>query len=98
MSVAATIRSQIEIGVLMALGASDLTYWEDMFEFKARILPKASAQRARVMRVQIKLDSNDTYSIEVGYVHKFDWVTHKHFDNVYADNLNQVLIGLDNVS
>jgi hypothetical protein len=74
-SIPAVIRSQIELGVLMSLGASDLMSDRvhaakdepsDSLTFKARILTKPRGA-VRIMRVTVTLDPSDTYSIKVGY-------------------------------
>lgn len=109
MSVPAVIRSQIELGVLMSLGATDLmsstehkdSPAPDSLTFRARILPSKTASRARVMRVTITLDPSDTYSIRVGYAgtrrQGYAWQEHFSADGVYCDSLNRVLLSLDQV-
>jgi hypothetical protein len=108
-SIPAVIRSQIELGVLMSLGATDLmtdkvhadSPGPDSLTFRARILPSKTAGRARVMRVTITLDPSDTYSIKVGYAgtrrQGYAWQEHKSFEHVYCDSLNRVLLSLDQV-
>lgn len=94
-TVAAVIRSQVSLNTLMTLGASDLTYWTDAFSFKARIIDAPRSRRVRVMQVKVRLLPDDTYLVTVGYLNKnFDWVMH-YEANVYADNLNSILFGLD---
>jgi len=73
-TVPAIIRSQIELGVLMSLGATDLmsstehkdSTAPDSLTFRARILTKPGGA-VRIMRVTITLDPSDTYSVKVGY-------------------------------
>lgn len=108
-TVPAIIRSQIELGVLMSLGATDLmastehkdSPAPDSLTFRARILPSKTSGRPRVMRVTITLDPSDTYSIKVGYAgtrrQGYAWQEHKSWENVYCDSLNRVLLSLDQV-
>lgn len=101
-----TIRSQIGVGVLMSLGASDLMADRehvqkplyDTLVFRARILDKS--KRKRVMRVRVVLDPSDTYSIKVTYPQRgnpTEEVVHYEVDDVYFDQLAEVLLRLDQV-
>ena len=99
MSVPATIRSQIEVGVLMALGAHDFVYWSEALDFNAKIFDIAPRRKiARIMKVRITLEPSDTYRVEVGYLNKktYEWVSRLDSTGVYADNLNRLLLDLDN--
>ena len=98
-AVAAVIRRQITVGVLMSLGAHDLAYSTDQrgaLTFKARIIRKGQT-RVRIMRVTVTLTDRDTYNIQVGYMQKFDWVSYVDLTDVYADSLARVLLDLDDV-
>ncbi len=101
-----TIRSQIGVGVLMSLGASDLMADRvhvkpplyDTLTFRARILD--AQHRKRVMRVRVVLDPSDTYSIKVTYPKRgdpFEEVVHFEVDDIYNDQLAEVLLRLDQV-
>jgi hypothetical protein len=101
-----TIRSQIGVGVLMSLGASDLLADRvhvpkpryDTLQFNARILDKS--KRKRVMKVRVVLDPSDTYSIKVTYPERgnpFQEVVHYEVDDVYCDQLAEILLRLDSV-
>jgi hypothetical protein len=118
-SVVETMRRQITNGVLMSLGAHELSSYvthgadkvglerrPDTLTFKARILPSATAGRPRIMRVTVTLDPSDTYSVLVTYSKSKRQpngapgsvlVTHKEWENIYADSLATVLLSLDQV-
>lgn len=95
MGIAETTRSQIESGVLMRLGATGFAYDDKTFSFKARIIDKPRGNRVRIMQVAIELMPNDTYSIGAGYLTRDGWVSFCELDNVYADQLNEILLGWD---
>lgn len=100
-----TIRKQITVGVLMSLGASDLMADRehvkaplyDTLTFRARILD--AQHNKRVMRVRVVLDPSDTYSIKVTYPKRgtHEEVVHFEMDDVYCDQLAEVLLRLDQV-
>jgi hypothetical protein len=101
-----TIRKQIGVGVLMSLGASDLVADRehvkaplyDTLTFRARILDKN--HRKRVMRVRVVLDPSDTYSITVTYPkagNPLETITHYEVDDIYNDQLAEILLRLDQV-
>lgn len=100
-----TIRRQIGVGVLMSLGASDLMADRvhvkpplfDTLTFRARILD--DKHRKRVMRVRVVLDPSDTYSIMVTYPKRgsTEEVVHYEADDVYNDQLAELLLRLDQV-
>lgn len=106
MEVARTIRSQIQTGVLWALGASDLwatitEHGNPALQFKARIIPKGQT-KARVMTVVIELTPMDLYDITVTYIKKkasrFEApvkVLHEEHTEVDVSILNAVLLSLD---
>lgn len=103
-SVAATIRSQIEAGVLMSLGFSDPAHGtiEGMpaFIFHARILPFTKSgdrsTRPAVMTVAIGLDyGSDSYTVIVTRTARGEVVEHARVSGVYADQLSPLLLGLD---
>ena len=101
-----TIRQQITVGVFMSLGATDLMADRvhvkapdyDTLTFRARILDEK--HNKRIMRVQVTLDPSDTYSIKVTYPKRgdpFTMVTHFETDDIYNDQLAEVLLRLDSV-
>jgi hypothetical protein len=97
--IAGVIRSQIGTGVLMSLGATDLMFDGPALTFRARILNARKVKR--IMRVTVRLEPSDTYSIRVGYSASraagYAWIEHYSADNVYADMLPSLLLALDNV-
>jgi len=103
-----TLRSQINFGVLMALGAHDLRLVSATenhlggMTFKARILPFTKSgnrgSATRVMDVTITLNGMDYYDIRVTYApvgHRFDRVEHANIKDVDVFALNHVLLALD---
>jgi hypothetical protein len=102
-AIAGTIRSQIGNGVLMSLGATDFMFDGPALTFRARILNARKVKR--IMRVTVRLEPSDTYSIRVGYMAKsrslnnpnYAWISHYSADDVYADMLPSLLLELDNV-
>lgn len=97
-TVAETILAQINKGVLMSLGASNLGYSAKALTFNARILPMTKAgrgARARVMAVRVELGPDDTYSVQVAYPKRGAREVHFKESGVYADQLNRVLLALD---
>lgn len=102
-AIAATIRQQIELGVLMSLGARDLAYTtageKPGFTFKATVLPfrkdGTRGTRGRTMRVTITFSPVDDYTVTVGYLNRYEWVEHFRTEGVYADALNRVLLSID---
>ena len=99
MNVSQIIHSQIDKRVLMSLGASDFGHPSDGLIFNARILPMTKTgrgTRARVMTVMITLDPSDTYNVKVSYAKgRFDRVTHFEETQVFAHNLDRLLLSLD---
>lgn len=91
--------SQIDKRVLMSLGMTDLYGTTDGIMFGARILPmtkKGRGTRARIMTVMIALEATDTYRVKVSYAKGRDgWVTHFEESQVYAHELNRLLLSLD---
>lgn len=99
MTISQTIYSQIDKRVLMSLGASNFNHMSAGVLFDARILPmtkKGRGTRARVMTVMITLDPSDTYNVKVSYAKsRFDRVTHFEETQVFAHNLDRLLLSLD---
>ena len=99
MNVSQIIHSQIDKRVFMSLGASDFGHLPDGLIFNARILPmtkKGRGTRARVMTVMITLDPSDTYNVKVSYAKgRFDRETHFEETQVFAHNLDRLLLSLD---
>ena len=100
--VAATIRHQVGIGVLMSLGAHDFLYAREgsgALIFKARILPfnkgGKRSERPRIMEVRVAVNSHDYYDISVGYLKGFDWVTHYETTDVDAATIGRRMLALD---
>lgn len=105
--IAATIRSQIELGVLMALGARQLSATDGCgsvtgdpgLVFDASILPYRKdgtrGARARTMRVEVSLNGRDYYDVVVHYVNRGERIEHAMIENVPAENLSLVLLHLD---
>lgn len=96
------VRSQIEMGVLWSLGASNLGYSAEGFgglEFDARILPfnknGKRAAKPRVMHVKIVLNALDYYDVSVGFRKGSEWVEHFSRKDVDAFSLNRLLLALD---
>lgn len=98
-AIAGTIRSQIGTGVLMSLGATDFMFDGPALTFRARILNKRKVKK--IMRVTVRLEPSDTYSIRVGWMgtraQGYAWNDHYSADDVYADMLPSLLLQLDNV-
>lgn len=100
---ATIIRQQIEIGVLMSLGARDLAYTttdgQPGLTFKATVLPfrknGTRGTRGRTMRVTVTLTPADDYTITVSYLNRYEWIEHFRAEGVYADALNPVLLSID---
>lgn len=99
MTISQTIYSQIDKRILMSLGMTSLSHFTDGIMFDARILPmtkKGRGTRARVMQVMISLESTDTYRVKVTYTKgRFDRVTHFEESQIYAHELNRLLLSLD---
>lgn len=99
MTISQILYSQIDKRVLMSLGMTSLSQFRDGIMFNARILPmtkKGRGTRARIMAVAITLDASDTYSVKVSYEKgRFDRVTHFEESQVYAHELNRLLLSLD---
>lgn len=47
--------------------------------------------RRRRYWVIVKLEANDTYSVEFGYSRRFDWIVARQIEGVYADQLGEVV-------
>ena len=105
-SVAEIIRSQIQLGIFMTLGASDLGHTASTgsrdyemagLAFTARILPfNKSGERsamARKMSVKILLNAGDLYDIEVREI--ASGKIHYSTQNVVVFDLNRTLLALD---
>lgn len=97
-AIAGVIRSQIGAGVLMSLGATDFMFDGPALTFRARILNARKVKK--IMRVTVRLEPSDTYSIAVGYMgtraQGYAWHDHYSADGVYADMLPELLLELDN--
>ena len=100
--VAATIRSQIDRGVLMSLGAHHFAYGTDQMgqvSFLARILPftKLGHRSARVanMVVTITLNGLDYYDITVKHWANYELTIHAEGHDIDAFTLNRWLLALD---
>lgn len=107
-AVADIIRNQIERGVFMTLGATNLGHTSTEMDrgysmcalvFVARILPFKKngkrSERAKKMAVEIALTANDTYDIHVFHMVRGERVTHFKREDVYVFDLNATLIALD---
>lgn len=101
--VALCAAAQIQRGVLMSLGATDMgnTIIEEMpaLVFIARILPfnkdgRRSSRPAK-MAVHVALDGSDTYTVIVQRLHQGERVEHARAEGIYFDQLNHVLLALD---
>lgn len=104
---AETIRSQIQLGVFMSLGATRPLYevhkGQPGLTFQACVLPFTEtgdrSTDARTMRVHITLNPADTYDIEVLYTTTRNGETttteHHAATDVYVDQLNPHLLALD---
>lgn len=113
-TVAQTIRNQIETPVLWALGATDLhgrvgnASFNPALVMNVRVIP-FNAQgkrlsRPRVMELLIELTPWDDYTITVSYHKKlpnhggWEYVTHQQFEHVYASELSRVLLSIDSMN
>lgn len=102
-AVAQTIRKQIEIGVLMTLGASELRHGYvnglPSLLFTVRVFPFNHAgkriRKARKMELAVQLTSWDDYTISVTYPNKGLVVMHELIEHVYVDSLNRTLFAID---
>jgi hypothetical protein len=95
-AIATETRRQIEIGVLMSLGAHDIMRDGAALTFKARIAPKGFT-KPRIMRVTITLTPFDLYHVKVIWQRtKFaDIETHAEMDHLDTRQLNRYLLSLD---
>lgn len=98
------IRSQISNNVLMSLGAEGLVADTDengnpQLSFTARILPfnkdNSRSTRPAKMLVFVTLAPSDTYTVTVKRLRDMVFEEHAYTDDVYADQLNTVLLALD---
>lgn len=105
MTVAQTIRSQIQTPVLWALGAHQLSATTEDgkpgLTCSVRVLPfrkdGTRASRPRIMRLFVLLNGLDYYDIKVTYLNKFDVVEHVSFTDVDVFSLNRVLLSIDSM-
>lgn len=95
----AVTRTQIGIGPLMTVGASNLYGSNKALKFDARIHPWLKdgkrAGRPRVMRVTIDLLADDLYRVRVGYLNRGEWVSHFEVQGIYAEDLARLIVDLD---
>ena len=104
--VAQTIRNQISVGVLMALGAHKLHYTtvdgDPALAFNVKVLPfNKQGKRLhtpRIMRLTIQLTAWDDYTITVSYDKQGETIVHDRFEVVYFDDLNRVLLSIDSMN
>lgn len=83
-----TALNQIGVVVRMRIGfvVGSVLYARDWFKFQISL-----DHRPRRW-VIVKLNADDTYSVEVGrLVKKFYWTIEKQLDDVYAENLGEVI-------
>lgn len=94
-----SIRSRIEIGVLMSLGATKLRTGDQSLSFDATIAPLSAngvrAQNLRAMAVTVIEHGPDQFGIYVSRQSRGTTVTHYQSDHVPASMLNKVLLALD---
>lgn len=106
--VARIIRRQIQIGVLMALGASNLRHGyvgtNPALFMDVRVLAyKADGDRSgtvRRMTLTVELTAGDDYTVTVSYLRNGRTpaeVIHEQYTRVYVDELNAVLLGIDSM-
>ena len=105
--VAINILNQISMGTKMSIGyhsvgviqANENPGKNDGVIFKTRILPfKKNGERAarpRIMWATIELNGLDLYDMEIYYISGGKKITHYEATNIYADQLNRLLIALD---
>ena len=105
--VARIVRSQIEGGVLMSLGARTFlatngkcTVTGDAgLVFDATILPYRQdgtrSTRPRTMRVEVTLNAADLYDVVVTYTQRLERLMHERISDVPVESLNRVLLSLD---
>lgn len=99
------VRSRIEPGVLMSLGARNLRDADDALTFDATILPLADngtrAERARTMTVTViehglnPAHGFTEFGVYVSYPTRGTRVTHYQSDRIPAGRLNRTLLALD---
>lgn len=101
--VATTIKRQIGVGVLMAVGASDFTAHTNRegqpgLAFVARVIPDGQS-RPRRMHVSVTLNAEDYYDILVTYQRhgSLEMTTHREWCGIDCDNLGRTLLSLDDV-
>lgn len=83
-----TALNQIGVVRRMRIGfvVGSVLYDRDWFKFQVSLDHKARRW------VIVKLNADDTYSVEFGrLVKKFYWAIEKQLDGVYADNLGEVI-------
>ncbi|MGP4992010.1 hypothetical protein ACT3R3_14655 [Glutamicibacter sp. AOP5-B1-3] len=104
MTVAGTIRQQVEVGTFMSLGAHEFAALtsegrEIGLTFKARILPFTKAgkrsPRPRIMRVTVELNNLDYYDVRVLYAARGQFITHYELGNIDAGQVSRILLALD---
>ncbi|MGP5652603.1 hypothetical protein [Glutamicibacter arilaitensis] len=104
MTVAGTIRQQVEIGIFMSLGAHEFAALtsegrEIGLTFKARILPFTKAgkrsPRPRIMRVTVELNHLDYYDVRVLYAARGQFIAHYESSSIDAEQLSRILLALD---
>lgn len=105
--VARILRSQIEGGVLMSLGARTFlatngkctVTGDPGLVFDATILPYRKdgtrCTRARTMRVEVTLNGGDLYDLVVTYTQGLERLLHERITDVPVESLNRVLLSLD---
>lgn len=79
--------SQIGMWTLAELGAKNKAYSKDYIQFDVTLV--------RSRRVIVKLDANDTYSVEIGRMRKIDYLpTYEvlsQVTDIYCDQLSEVI-------
>lgn len=102
--VASTIRDQIGLGVLMALGAHGLRYTthktRPALAMNVKLLPfnadGTRSRQPRIMHLVVALNGNDYYDIVVTYLNrKREQVVHETATDVDVSSLRSVLLGFD---
>lgn len=99
MKIASTIKKQIGVNTLMALGSEEFIAIPGGLRFKARILPFTKigirSGSPSVMYVEVKLNGTDYYDVKVTRVVKYAAQTHFEQEDVDAASLSDVLYSLD---
>ncbi len=73
---------------LARVGFHDLMYSTDYLKFRV------TCGGRRKFWCVVKLESNDTFSVEFGRLRKFDWIVAAQLTHVYADVLGEVIENL----